>query len=573
MKKYTLLLVIVAIFCLISVLVFVGCGETDKSGEQIIDNPSTNNDNNTSTEITVSEVLDNHLSDIKSFITNVVNEVKENYEYLDDDILFIAYNVNNKEATKINKVTVYVTEKGEGTERLFKTHTCTFNEISVKDLLESKVVLSDLVIDTTTDSYDAKEKQNDETFLSRKYSNYDVIVKAYQKEVFNEEPQDDIVISDIDTLLEDYTEEAKTFGDSLAQATMKKYNSTEAIFVGYSFDGDEEGYVNGIHVYIVTKTGETERTYSTYKILFDSIKLDSIADGSYSISNAKSSLENTSTYDAKEKQSAEVRSELYAPIDLAYVDYEGETFEEEQNPDDNPQQDPPQDPQEDEDITIEKIISDYADVVIANLEPILQGVLKKAFGKAYGNEARFDIESYQWYLGELVEDQVQNLKLTISYFDNTFKSLNLRVYSAVLAQPVALIDLIDADTFYSIKASYNDMFTVSYTPSIQGTRTELTNAILEAAITDGFDYQNAEIIFKENSASTTSNLGTVRNFIVVVKNNAGIIQISFGIQTASNDEKLIAKIQNGKYLYAFDDSVTYSSNLLAECVIEASGND
>ena len=116
---------------------------------------------------------------------------------------------------------------------------------------------------------------------------------------------------------------------------------------------------------------------------------------------------------------------------------------------------------------------------------------------------------------------------------------------------------------------YEREYFFSYDAATQGTRTELVNAILQVAITDGFDYQNAEIIFKENSASTDADLGTIRRFTVIVKNDTNVREITAHIATANNDNELVNNISKGKTKTSFTDMVNYSSNMLDEYIAVA----
>ena len=158
-------------------------------------------------------------------------------------------------------------------------------------------------------------------------------------------------------------------------------------------------------------------------------------------------------------------------------------------------------------------------------------------------------------------NQIQNAKLSFNWENED--NAALYVYNVTFNTPVNINDLKGAN-LSDVTASYTQEYAFSYDNSIQGTRSELVNAILDKAITDGFDYQNAEIMFKENSPSTDAELGTVRRFIVVVKNTDGIREISAHISTASDDNTLISNINNNRIKTYFADMTTYSNNILAK---------
>ena len=350
-------------------------------------------------------------------------------------------------------------------------------------------------------------------------------------------------VTSVEALLSRYPTESKSFGDILAETVLRKYGFSEPFFCGYTFSAENsDATLSELRVSVAIKADDTERQYNKYKITFDPVKLDDIANGSYTLTKTKSTFMDQQTYNARDKQNdAEFLSSLYSQDDFTYVAYENEVIP---------------------DYTIQQIISDYSDVVNANLSTHYDNVLKDAFGKKYSTY-KDCVTNYQWDLGEINENnEVQNAKLTFTWEDNN--SSTLYVYNANFTNPVDINSLTSSYAMSNVSATYNREYFFSYNNTIQGTRGELIQAILDKSITDGFDYQNADIMFKEDSASTNSMLGTIRRFVVVVKNDQGIKEISCGIQSASTDNALIEKINQGKFNTSSVNKTVYSQNQLNE---------
>lgn len=350
-------------------------------------------------------------------------------------------------------------------------------------------------------------------------------------------------VTSMATLISRYPEQAKAFGDKVAQAILKKYNIENPIYCGYSyFDEDEFAQVSGMNVSVATKTDETERKFTTYKVVFDSVYLDDIADGDYTLAKTESAFVNEQTYNAKEKQNdTEFLANLYNQGDFSYVAYETETFE--------------------HTITIDELLANYSDTVNANLSTHYDNALKRVFAGRYSTR-KDQVTNYQWDLGEVNENnEIQHAKLTFLWENNS--SSTLYVCDVDFNSPISLNEL-SGNANVSASANYTPAYSFVYDNTLQGTRSELVNAILDKAITDGFDYQNAEIMFKENSAGTTSDLGSVRSFSIVVKGNSGIRQINATIQSSNTDDGLINKINQGKYTASCNTNISFV-NTLSEC--------
>lgn len=554
-KVFVIVLVTVAV-AVGSAFAFAGC---------------TPKNNNTTTQITpvtpttnvatIQEIMNSNPTNFNKFVKSVSNEIEDIYDSENNgNIIYMACDVNDKDKEVIDDLTFYTAVKGNGDDRTILYQTCTFDSIKAQDIADDNFELTDLTIESIDMArYDAYEKQNDDAFLNSYFGEeHDFVLKAYEKEHIEHEvtPPHQAVITDVNTLIADYPTQSKNLGDKIAKAVLKKYNIQSPMYCGYSFfDEDENAQINGMTVSVATKTDETERKFTTYRVVFDPVYLDNIADETYTLAKTKSAFLSQQTYNAKEKQNdTEFLNNLYSQDDFSYVAYENETFEE-----------PTIDPGE--------IITNYADTINANLSAHYDNVLKRAFGGNYGG-TRYNLESYQWDLGEFTDEQVQDLKLTLNYFDNQLNNNNLRVYNVRFNNPVSYNDLIDSNKMTSATASYSNVYSFTYNNNLQGTRSDLVNAILSKAITDGFDYQNAEIMFKELSSATDIDFGTTRNFTIVVKNNQGIREATITVKSASDDQSLIDNIQNGKFkINNSQKSINYSPNIIGEyCVTEAENN-
>ena len=387
-------------------------------------------------------------------------------------------------------------------------------------------------------------------------------------------------ITTIDALIRNYPTQAKTLGDKIAKAIIKKYNFQDAIFCGYSFDdADEQAQVSGIAVKIAVKEDEIERKHSQYKVTFDPIILDDIANETAALKNAKVSFVSFQTYDAKEKQNdQEFLSSLYDQDDFVYIDYEKEVFEE-----------PP--------LTIQELISEYGDVINASLQTHYENVLKRAFGRNYLIE-KDEIETYQWDLGEVNENnEIQQMKLSFIWksSDSTRPDCNLYSYNVILNSPININDLTNSTKLSSTTASYSQKYFFSYNYSIQGTRTELVNAalqymldneiaydrtyekiegtftyiehddltdLLQSLIEGEYNNNDIRLIFKVIGGGLSSELGNICSWTLMLITSDFIDAISFSVQS-SIKYTYVEKIQQGCCdIIPFNREITYSDNLL-----------
>lgn len=537
--KVFVLAIVASAVVISSVFGFVGCGKT--------------NNNNTANitpvpivaPMTVGEAFNKYPSQTQNFVREIVNEATEIYD--DDEIIYLAYDIGDKNETQVDDVTLYVGVKGNENERFFMEKNCLFSPVSAESISKGAAILSELVIETPAPiKYDGAAKQSDSAFLDMLYGEErDVVLTEYQKETFEEQSQIqpiEVKIHDVATLIGEYAPQAQAFGDKVASAMIKEYNAEDAIYCGYSFeDADEDGKISAMILNLATKTGETEREYVTYKVIFDKVSLDEIADGSSKITNAKNAVIDTINYDALEVQQDQTfLSNLYEQDDFSYIAYEDEVFQ---------------------NMTIQDLIANYGDQINENLQPLYEGVLKKAFGRNY-NPQRYDILSYQWDLGEVVDNKTNDLKCSFKYYDNLADGYCFKVYNLNFAEDLD-ISQFTQNNFPTTTISQAIEFV--YNPEIQGTRADLINAIIEHSVNDGFDYSNAEVLFTEKTSSTDADLGTIRRFTVVLTSESGVRQINFSVSNAKEDESLIEKINNGEFkVNDYIQAADFSENQLAE---------
>ncbi len=539
--KVLVLVIVTAAVAMSAVFGLAACGNKTNPGGTIT--PVTP----VVTPITVTQALQANPTNFNNFVKEVVDEVT--FGHNDSDVIYLAYDIEDKNANEMDNLKVALTTKGEGNERTYEVKNAKFKAVTGLQLRDGEAVLEDLIIeDEGSLTYD---DSNFERYAAIYTEQHDGVIKEFKGNEFSQNSYQATIVS-TDDLLAEHANAANTFGNKIAKAVLNhySYNNEDVIFCGYDFpDADSLGRINGITFRVAAKTGENERTVSDYKVVFDNLYLDDIANGTFKLSGTKISLTKEATYDPKTVEDVE---SLYADYDGAYIAYNDPQAE-------NPEVNPPV-----QDLTMDQILADYQDVVNENLETHYDNVLKKAFRASY-NENKDKVTSFQWDLGEANDNnEVQHAKLTFLWENGN--DATLYVYNVDFNTPINVNNLKDSSTISNAAATYSQEYTFSYDNSIQGTRTELVNAILQNAITDGFDYQNAEIVFKDTGSSTNATLGTVENFAVILQTENGIRQISIGIQSSNSDSGLIAKLENGKFISAFEDSVQYSQNLLDQYV-------
>ena len=117
------------------------------------------------------------------------------------------------------------------------------------------------------------------------------------------------------------------------------------------------------------------------------------------------------------------------------------------------------------------------------------------------------------------------------------------IASMTFNTPVSREDFVEGNL---PKATYKEEYTVGYNPTIQESRSGLANAILEACKGSPAD-KGSTVILVDNGASTNSQLGVVRKFIVVEINENGATEYSVQIKSSESDAQYSQEIENNQY--------------------------
>ena len=512
-------------------------------------NPKTNNTGNvTPTPVpsfTVQQAWQANQANVNAFVAPIIKEVKGNTA--ESKILYTAYDLGDKDQGSIDDVTVYMTKKGDGNERIYTVSKATFDAVEAANLRDGKGTLTNLVLENLeTILYDETTFEQHADIYS---ASHDKVVKAFEGNEFEQQTPEYVpTITSTQTLVSEYPAAVDALSNRISAAIMNKYeyNQNDVVFCGCKLpNADSKGMIDSMTIRVARKTGDSERTVSDYRVVFDPVYLDKIADGTATYTNVRSAFEDSFTYDAKTADPAAI-AEYFEDYDSDYVIYEVEHFE---------------DPVID--VTIDQVINNYGDTVNANLEGHYDAALRRVFAGRY--DARKDqVTSYQWDLGNVVDGKIQNAKLTFLWENNN--SATMYVCDVDFASPISLNDLTDNAKISAATASYTPAYSFVYDTSIQGTRDELAAAILQNA---GIDPSTVDYIIKDNGTGTTSELGTVKSFVVSVCDGASIVEISVDIQTASTDAGLIAKLQAGKAVTSSTQKATFSQNMLELVNLEA----
>lgn len=512
-------------------------------------NPKTNNTGNvTPTPVpsfTVQQAWQANQANVNAFVAPIINEVKGNTA--ESKILYTAYDLGDKDKGSIDDVTVYMTKKGDGNERVYTVSKATFDAVEAANLRDGKGELTNLVLENLeTISYDETTFEQHADIYT---ASHDKVVKAFEGNEFEQQTPEYVpTITSTQTLVSEYPAAVDSLSNRISAAIMNKYqyNESDVIFCGCKLpNADSKGMIDSMTIRVARKTGETERKVCDYRVAFDKVYLDKIADGTANYTNVRSAFEDEFTYDAKTTDPATI-AEYFEDYDSDYVVYEEEHFE---------------DPVTD--ITIDQVINNYGDTVNASLEGHYDEALKQIFGRRYSTLKDY-VTAYQWDLGEVNNNTIQHAQLTLRLENNN--NATMYVFDVNFDTPVSVNDLTDGAKVSAATATYTQAYSFSYDSSIQGTRDELAVAILQNA---GIDASAVDYIIKDTGSSTDSELGTVKRFVVSVCDGTSIVEVSAGIQSASTDEGLISKLQQGKGYTISSEKTTFSQNMLELVNLEA----
>ena len=530
--KVLVLVIVTAAVAMSAVFGLAACNKTNPGGTITPVTPVV-------TPITVTQALQANPTNVNNFVKEVVDEVT--FGHKDSDVIYLAYDIEDKNANEMDNLKVALTTKGEGNERTYEVKNAKFKAVTGLQLRDGEAVLEDLIIeDEGSLTYD---DSNFERYAAIYTEQHDGVIKEFKGNEFSQNSYQATIVS-TDDLLAEHANAANTFGNKIAKAVLNhySYNNEDVIFCGYDFpDADSLGRINGITFRVAAKTGENERTVSDYKVVFDNLYLDDIANGTFKLSGTKISLTKEATYDPKTVEDVE---SLYADYDGAYIAYNDPQAE-------NPEVNPPV-----QDLTMDQILADYQDVVNENLETHYDNTLREAFGGKYSTRKDY-VTGYQWDLGEVVDGKVQNAKITFTYVNGNTNAIY--DYNVNFSSPINVSDLTNAEKVSAATATYSQAYSMTVDSSIQEARNDLAVAILQ---NEGIDANTVEYYIKDTGSSTTSELGVVETFIVYFFDGEGFKDVYATIQTSNSDAGLIAKLQSGKGSTSLEEKVTFTENML-----------
>ncbi len=205
---------------------------------------------------------------------------------------------------------------------------------------------------------------------------------------------------------------------------------------------------------------------------------------------------------------------------------------------------------------IEEALEYYSDQINANLQPVYEAVLDRANAKAE------NVTDYRWDLGEVVDGNIQNIKLAFNQ-KLTESQSGYMVYTVKLPNAVAVGDLLKSDTFKNIsipKGNIVNDYTYGYNQSTQGDKDDFIKAVVNKFDPDfNLESEDVKLIYTDNGSTLDDDYGTCRNFKIVAISNEGVRQYSI-ITPNIQDSELIDYISrdafklNGKVELDFFDN-------------------
>lgn len=544
-------------------------------------------------------------------------------EYKDLEIVYASWYLGRSSAPNLNYVALAFTVKLDDTKReYYVTETNLENAPIDLDLIakydetsSSNDFFPDGIgvsqVDSLTVSYDAKEKQNDSEFLNKLYGSgalrEDVLTKDYTPETFQVEEK----INSVEELYTKYPSETQNFIDrvyasylvennidindvTFAQLSFKDKNSTTLddlnLVISYKlsekgkeilvnstlklkdiFDFEYISKIDGMEGKPFSYYTEQDKLASTIDVRSQYFRQD-VVDALVKLSGAKVDDNTKVALIQKDKtlgvvianqtgltqyavtlNSVASDSEILAQLKNGnYQVFFNETFDYAKT---YTEQAPVEEKYE---LSVEDIIKLHGDKVNENLEAQYQSVLKSAFGRAYGT-SRFEVQSYQWDLGEVVDGKVQNLKITLNYYDNNASTNTLRVYDVKLNEAIDANTLLNASAMANVKTTNTTAYTYTYDATKQNDMNEVLSKVAELEL-NGFEYKNA--LYTRTGGSVE--FGGASGYTISYLGENGIKEITVIIKDASTSSGLLANINSGNYKVAEIKEVEFSNNQLAE---------
>ena len=295
----------------------------------------------------------------------------------------------------------------------------------------------------------------------------DPIVKTYANvgELMEEKA------SSIYSLLENYV------SDTFETSTGISYDAENIIFSAVDVDETATTLTNADYTFAY-KNGETERKYFTATAEFNEVSLADLADGktsNFTLENASKTSQQT--YDAKEKQNdTEFLASLYSQDnDKVFVSYTAETFEDEKIE------------------SVEQLIAEHGEEAydtIMNSDFYENNIVKKVYGRYYGTDY-LTINDVDIDFGSTSADgKIHDLTFRINF---TYKTgvAAVQVNKLTLANGIAYEDVLDEAKLNSNNCTFSNVYSFTYTPAEQGTRSALMQAIANVAVDEAIGLTNS----------------------------------------------------------------------------------
>lgn len=207
---------------------------------------------------------------------------------------------------------------------------------------------------------------------------------------------------------------------------------------------------------------------------------------------------------------------------------------------------------------VNEAIKDYNASISAALDThFLQKAGKVLFGRKHDSSL---IKNITWDIG--TGETISEIKMIAYYVENETDTI-YGVSKITLASPIKVKEL-TKDTLDSVLASasesatFTSEYTFGFNSQIQGTRTELINAIFEAYGMSKECPEGAVRYYIDNGVSIDSKLESEANtFKVVEIQNDKVTEFSISIKNADSDEALIEKLKDSSnYRIAGEKSCT-----------------
>lgn len=204
---------------------------------------------------------------------------------------------------------------------------------------------------------------------------------------------------------------------------------------------------------------------------------------------------------------------------------------------------------------IEEALEYYSDQINANLQPVYEAVLDRANAKAE------NVTDYRWDLGEVVDGNIQNIKLAFN--QSVGNDSVYTIYTVKLPNAVAVGDLLKSDTFKDISIPRSNItrdYMYGYDLATQGDKDDFIKAVVNKFDPDfNLESEDIKLIYKDNGTQLDNDYGQGRFLSVVVISNEGVREYNI-ITPNIEDSELIDYISrdafklNGKVELDFSDN-------------------